>query len=79
MGVLVYEFPGRKHRIFSITCAGGQKKKKALAAYIESKQKYIHVRGFVCFHGIQGLKSCFVPSANLWLDSMDLDVMWTGL
>lgn len=65
------ELPDRKHGIFFCDIQGKKKirEKKVLWLLKLNVNKNIQtdICGFMCFHGITGLKSCSVSSANLWL------------
>lgn len=71
MGVLAQSFQTESMAFFSVTYRGKKKirEKKVLWLLKLNVNKNIQtdICGFMCFHGITGLKSCSVSSANLWL------------
>lgn len=72
MGVLAQSFQTESMAFFFCDIQGEKKKvreKKVLWLLKLNVNKNIQtdICGFMCFHGITGLKSCSVSSANLWL------------
>lgn len=71
MGVLAQSFQTESMAFFFCDIQGKKKirEKKVLWLLKLNVNKNIQtdICGFMCFHGITGLKSCSVSSANLWL------------